>query len=152
MILLRYLYVVALVLWVGGLIVAGAPALGQCTHTLDHPKHILAGEALDRVPEQFAEEPHIVAERLVRIGGHFGPVVLSRLGAAEHQHVTATGDTVNVTSRLLEVAKQHASGVLVTEDLWSAAAASTRDDIAARAPVDLNIRGRAQSLRARVVD
>jgi len=43
--------------------------------------------------------------------------VLSRLGAAEHQHVTATGDTVNVTSRLLEIAKQQRASVVVTEAL-----------------------------------
>jgi adenylate cyclase len=42
--------------------------------------------------------PPAAKERLsVRIGGHFGPAVVSRLGPAHHQHITATGDTVNVT-------------------------------------------------------
>jgi adenylate cyclase len=42
-----------------------------------------------------------------RIGAHFGPSVLSRLGSPTHQQITATGDTVNVASRLLEVAKSN---------------------------------------------
>ena len=39
----------------------------------------------------------------MRISTHYGAVVLSRLGADTHQHITATGDIVNVASRLLEV-------------------------------------------------
>jgi adenylate cyclase len=89
----------------------------------------------------------------VRIAGHVGPVVLSRLGAAEHQHVTATGDTVNVTSRLLEIAKQQRSSVIVTEDLWNAAIASPSfpGSIITGFPIEVNIRGRTQSLRIRVL-
>lgn len=41
----------------------------------------------------------------VRVGAHTGPVILSRLGSSDNQHITASGDTVNVTSRLLEIAK-----------------------------------------------
>jgi adenylate cyclase len=96
--------------------------------------------------------PPVAKDRLsVRIGGHFGPVVLSRLGAAEHQHVTATGDTVNVASRLLEIAKQQRSSVIVTDDLWNAATESERDAIAARPPIDVDIRGRAHILRIRTL-
>jgi adenylate cyclase len=100
----------------------------------------------------FGTLPPVAKDRLsVRIGGHFGPVVLSRLGAAEHQHVTATGDTVNAASRLLEIAKQQASSVIVTEDLWNAASASERDLVAARPPIDVDIRGRAHILRIRTL-
>jgi adenylate cyclase len=96
--------------------------------------------------------PPVAKDRLsVRIGGHFGPVVLSRLGAAEHQHVTATGDTVNVSSRLLDIAKQESASVVVTEDLWNTASASDRDTIATACPISVDIRGRAQALRVRVV-
>jgi adenylate cyclase len=42
----------------------------------------------------------------VRVGAHHGPVVLSRLGSAAHEQITATGDSVNVASRLIEVGKQ----------------------------------------------
>ena len=57
----------------------------------------------------------------VRIGAHYGPVVLSRLGPETHQHITATGDTVNVASRLLEVAKQHEATTAISEDCLIAA-------------------------------
>ncbi len=89
-----------------------------------------------------------------RIGGHVGPAVVSRLGSAQHQHVTATGDTVNVASRLLEVAKQQNSGLIVSEDLWTAAHASAAASppVATGRTLEVAIRGRAQSLRIRVLD
>jgi len=97
--------------------------------------------------------PPVAKSRLtVRIGGHFGPVTLSRLGAPEHQHVTATGDTVNAASRLLEIAKQQNASAVVTEDLWNAASALVRHEIAAGFPRDADIRGRAQALRIRVLN
>jgi adenylate cyclase len=98
--------------------------------------------------------PPIARERLsVRIGGHCGPVVVSRLGPVHHQHVTATGDTVNATSRLLEVAKQQRCSVVITEHLFAAAslAESSDDAQAIGPPLDVDIRGRAQPLRIRVV-
>jgi adenylate cyclase len=97
--------------------------------------------------------PPVAKSRLrVRLGGHFGPVTLSRLGAPEHQHVTATGDTVNAASRLLEVAKQQNASAVVTEDLWNAASAPMRTEIAAGPATDMDIRGRAQALRIRVLN
>ena len=51
--------------------------------------------------------PPIAARIGFKIGAHFGPIVASRLGGSSHQHITATGDTVNVASRLMEVAAHH---------------------------------------------
>jgi adenylate cyclase len=97
--------------------------------------------------------PPVAKSRLrVRLGGHFGPVTLSRLGAPDHQHVTATGDTVNAASRLLEIAKQRDASAVVSEDLWNAASALVRTEIAAEPPTDMEIRGRAQALRLRVLN
>jgi adenylate cyclase len=96
--------------------------------------------------------PPVARDRLrPRIGGHFGPVVLSRLGAPDHQHIAATGDTVNVASRLLEVAKDRRAVTAISEDLWRAArdaGASVEhpDDI----PLEVAIRGRAQPLLVRL--
>ena len=59
-----------------------------------------------------------------RIGLHFGPVILSRLGSPSQQQITATGDTVNVASRLLEVAKEQHCRVVVAEDVFQAANAA----------------------------
>ncbi|MBO0902153.1 CHASE2 domain-containing protein [Jiella sonneratiae] len=57
----------------------------------------------------------------VRLGAHYGPVVLSRLGHDEEQHITATGDSVNVASRLMEVAKARDASVAISQALWQAA-------------------------------
>jgi adenylate cyclase len=80
----------------------------------------------------------------VRVGAHFGPVVVSRLGPDSHQHITATGDSVNVASRLLEVAAQHkATGAFSSELLKKAARplpAGLGDETA------VSIRGRNQPL------
>jgi adenylate cyclase len=95
--------------------------------------------------------PPVAKETLkVRIGGHFGPAVVSRLGPVHHQHITATGDTVNVTSRFLEVAKQQQCGVVVSEDLWVAAnlTASAQENTLVAA-LEVGIRGRAQPMRIR---
>jgi adenylate cyclase len=127
---------------------------------LPHPRADDASRAL-RTIVQLRESmvawlgtlPPVVKDRLsFRIGGHFGRVMLSRLGTAEHQHVTATGDTVNGTSRLLEIAKQRSAMVVVTEDLWNAVASSDRDAIVTTPPVELEVRGRSQGLRVRILD
>lgn len=81
----------------------------------------------------------------LRIGVHAGPVVISRLGGARNQHITATGDTVNVASRLMEVAKSEGAQIVLSAELLEA----RRDPSALpglgpakRVPV----RGRVQSL------
>jgi adenylate cyclase len=89
-------------------------------------------------------------ELSVRIGGHFGAAVLSRLGSDRQQHITATGDTVNVASRLLEVSKIQHCAIIVSEDMFAAAegagsSASERPD-----SLVVDIRGRAQPLRVKM--
>jgi adenylate cyclase len=93
--------------------------------------------------------PSAARERLdFRIGLHFGPVILSRLGSPTQQQITATGDTVNVASRLLEVAKQQHCRLVVSEDLFQAAnAAPLANDYA---PITVSIRGRASDLAVRM--
>jgi adenylate cyclase len=102
-----------------------------------------------------ADLPPAARDRLdFRIGAHFGPAILSRLGSPTHQQITAAGDTVNVASRLLEVAKQQHSRVVVSEDLFAAAIAarapSPKVDTASYAALTVSIRGRASSLKIRV--
>ena len=67
---------------------------------------------------------------------HFGPVVVSRLGSPTHQQITLAGDTVNVASRLLEVAKERHVRVIMTEDLLRAAEAQGGDAAAGFADRD----------------
>lgn len=52
-----------------------------------------------------------------RIGIHAGPVVLSRLGDENQQQVSVTGDSVNLASRLMEVAKSEGAAIAATADL-----------------------------------
>jgi len=88
-----------------------------------------------------------------RTGAHFGPAVVSRLGSPSHEHITLTGDTVNVASRLLEVAKQERRRVVVTEDLIAAARSALKPgefDESAYAALSVAIRGRAAPLSIRM--
>ncbi|MGZ2256469.1 CHASE2 domain-containing protein [Roseobacter sp. A03A-229] len=50
-----------------------------------------------------------------RIGLHYGDVILSRLGGDHHQQVSVAGDSVNLTSRLLEIAKAEGAVIAATE-------------------------------------
>jgi adenylate cyclase len=88
-----------------------------------------------------------------RIGAHYGPAMISRQGSESQQQISATGDTVNVASRLLEVAKQQHCRVVVTEDLVAAADAqlpARSFDGDAFAPLTVAIRGRASPLKVRM--
>jgi adenylate cyclase len=94
-------------------------------------------------------QPSLVAARTgFKIGAHYGPIVASRLGGRSHQHVTATGDTVNVSSRLMEVAAQQGVRVALSDTLRIEAERSgARLKIGNLVgPVETRIRGRSGSL------
>jgi adenylate cyclase len=90
-----------------------------------------------------------IAHRIgFKIGAHFGPIVASRLGGQNHQHITATGDTVNVSSRLMEVAARHGVRLALSDTLRAEAERSgARLKTGSLAgPVEAQIRGRSGSL------
>jgi adenylate cyclase len=122
--------------------------------TDDAARALAAVEALHgSMTAWLAKLPLALRERLdFRIGLHFGPVILSRLGSPTQQQITATGDTVNVASRLLEVAKQQHCRIVVAEDLFKAASATApmAGDTAGYAPLTVSIRGRAGDLPVRI--
>ncbi|MCA6116939.1 adenylate/guanylate cyclase domain-containing protein [Bradyrhizobium sp. WSM 1738] len=92
--------------------------------------------------------PQIAARIGFKIGAHFGPIIASRLGGRNHQHITATGDTVNVASRLMEVAAQH-DVRLALSDTLRIAAESTGARLktgSLAGPVEAQIRGRSGTL------
>ncbi len=83
-----------------------------------------------------------------KVGGHFGLIVASRLGGGSYHHITATGDTVNVASRLMEVAANRGAELAVSDELLRAAG---RDCALFRSgdlvgPAESRIRGRSGSL------
>lgn len=51
-----------------------------------------------------------------RVALHFGTVILSRLGDDLQQQISVSGDSVNLTSRLLEVAKAHRASIAATAE------------------------------------
>ncbi len=82
----------------------------------------------------------------VRIGAHLGEAVLSRLGHDSQQQITATGDCVNVASRLLEVAKQFQASVVVSADLLKAVQSIDPDAVTVPRYETVHIRGRKKEL------
>jgi adenylate cyclase len=83
-----------------------------------------------------------------KVGAHFGVIIASRLGGTSHHHITATGDTVNVASRLMEVAAHHGAQLAVSDKLLGA---TGRDCAVFKSgiltgPHEVRIRGRSGSL------
>ena len=97
----------------------------MCIFGLTEPDHNDAqntlAAALSLVPDvqTWLQASQSDATLDVRVGAHYGVVVVSRLGSSAHQHITATGDSVNTTSRLLEVAKRLDMTLVVTQELLS---------------------------------
>ena len=108
-------------------------ALGLC---------VSAGRWLTSLPPQ-------IGSRLgFKVGAHFGVIVASRLGGGSYRHITATGDTVNVASRLMEVAAEHGEELALSDELLQAAG---RDCALCKSgvltgPNETRIRGRSGSL------
>ena len=96
-----------------------------------------------------ASLPPAVRSRLgFKVGAHFGTIVASRLGGGSYHHITATGDTVNVASRLMEVAAGHGVELALSDELFRAVG---RDRSLFQAgvltgPVETRLRGRSGSL------
>jgi adenylate cyclase len=102
-----------------------------------------------RMRNWLASLPNSISSRLgFKIGAHFGTVVASRLGGESHQHITATGDTVNVASRLMEVAARHRSDIAVSNELLQVAGqdCALRRDGVLQGPIETKLRGRSGSL------
>jgi adenylate cyclase len=83
-----------------------------------------------------------------KVGAHFGVVVASRLGGGSYRHITATGDTVNVASRLMEVAASYGAKLALSDEFLNAAGrdcALSKSGIL-NGPSEVRIRGRSGSL------
>jgi adenylate cyclase len=61
--------------------------------------------------------PSIASQIGFKVGAHFGAIIASRLGGGSYQHITATGDSVNVASRLMEVAAKQGAALALSDDL-----------------------------------
>ncbi|MTI00660.1 CHASE2 domain-containing protein [Roseibium sp. RKSG952] len=85
----------------------------------------------------------------VRVGLHMGPVVLSRLGHESQQQIAATGDCVNVASRLLDLAKERGAAVAISSAVLAEVPQSMRSGH--RSTLETTaIRGRQQPLEVAI--
>ncbi len=93
--------------------------------------------------------PSSIASRTgFKVGAHFGPIVASRLGGGSYQHITATGDSVNVASRLMEVAAKQGALLALSDELLREAGAECALYAfgVLTGPKETLIRGRSQAL------
>ncbi|MEK1888978.1 MAG: adenylate/guanylate cyclase domain-containing protein [Phyllobacterium sp.] len=103
----------------------------------------------DRMRAWLATLPEAVRTRIgFKVGAHFGTIVASRLGGGSRQQITATGDTVNVASRLMEVAASNGAELALSEEMLRAAGGRSDKFKSGvlRGPLETQLRGRAGSL------
>jgi adenylate cyclase len=100
--------------------------------------------------EQWIESlPPSIGSRIgFKVGAHFGPIVASRLGGGSYQHITATGDSVNVASRLMEVAARQGAVLALSDDLLRQAGPESAlfESGVLTGPRETRIRGRSRAL------
>src|SRR5258705_7306955 len=100
--------------------------------------------------EQWVESlpPSIASRTGFKVGAHFGPIIASRLGGGSYQHITATGDSVNVASRLMEVAAKQGALLAVSDELLRRAGPESVLFASGTltGPRETRIRGRSQAL------
>ncbi len=103
----------------------------------------------DRTRLFLAGHPELRRRRIgFKLGAHCGPIVASRLGTGDRQQITATGDTVNVAQRLMEVAASRGAELALSADLLRDAGPNAvplqRGELTG--PFETNLRGRARGM------
>lgn len=128
----------------GAMLIFGLPA----SRTDDARRAIEAALSLARALKAWIADLTLPDGYLLgmRIGVHYGAVVLSRLGAETHEHITATGDVVNTASRLLEVGKRLGAEMVFSDAAVTAAGWSDDRMRPFEGPREVQIRGRTQPL------
>jgi adenylate cyclase len=105
-----------------------------------------------RMEQWITSLPPLIASRTgYRLGAHYGPIIASRLGDS-FQHITATGDTVNVASRLMEVAAKQGAALAVSDDLLQQAGSdcALAGSGILTGPAETHLRGRSRALSVRL--
>ena len=107
-----------------------APALAAVT----------AGLALLEAAESVSKYVRALYDRTfaIRVGVHYGPVVVGALGGVDTRRVTAIGDAVNVASRVEAASKETGTSFLVSEVVRDL----TREQVRFGRSFDLELRGK----------
>ena len=103
----------------------------------------------DRTRSFLAGHPELRRRKIgFKVGAHCGPVVASRLGSGDRQQITATGDTVNVAQRLMEVAASRGAELALSASLLDAAGPDALPSQAGQltGPFETKLRGRSGSI------
>ncbi len=101
---------------------------------------------LEKMNEQLKND--LSAPLRLGIGIHHGTAIVGTMGHGAATQVTAIGDTVNTASRLEALTKEQAVQLLVSAALENA----TTMDLKGFELVELGVRGRSQSIKARKID
>lgn len=131
----------------GAMILFGLP---QSTSDDAHNAVLCCVNLCHRTERWIETLPPPVASRTgFKVGAHFGPIVASRLGGS-YQQITATGDSVNVASRLMEVAAMQGALLALSDDLLRQVGpqCALLTVGVLTGPREMRIRGRSQTLSA----
>jgi adenylate cyclase len=111
----------------GAMVIFGIPRQqdDDAARTLSCAHALLADvEAWDRELVAKGLEPVQIG-----VGVHFGPVIMATLGGERQRHVTAAGDTVNVTSRLQSLTRSIGARLAASDEIVRAVRSLDRDDL-----------------------
>lgn len=117
---------------------------------LSEPRPTDAANALACAHDLLAESTDPASDEPLglRIGIHCGPVVATRLGGRQHGQLSVAGDTVNVASRLEQLARTLQTRLAVSDAVVTSARATGGEDLLEnmRRIPDIRLRGRAQPI------
>jgi adenylate cyclase len=86
---------------------------------------------------------HFGAEFRIRIGIHFGDVVVGRMGHPRNMQYTAIGDPVNMASRIESAVKGTRADLLISEAVY----AQVKDDVQTGVVAEAELKGKHGSHR-----
>lgn len=128
----------------GAMILFGVPEAD-----LQDPVNALGcARALVETPPSDGDPAGRVLRWQLHVGLHYGPVTLARIGDRNRAEITATGDTVNVASRLESATRDYGAMVAISGAVAESVRAAGLGDLLAgfRRVPDVVLRGRQEPI------
>ncbi|MEE8332945.1 MAG: adenylate/guanylate cyclase domain-containing protein [Alphaproteobacteria bacterium] len=121
----------------------GVPPVQAALQALDAARRMVASLSdLNAMLENDLDVPLRIG-----IGLHAGPAIIGEMGYGQATSLTAVGDTVNTASRLEAMTKEYGAEIVVSETV----AALAGVDLGAFPSHDIEVRGRTEPVRARII-